>query len=174
MIKDKSESAKFLEKLANDPGALRVRLTPDGILRFEGAQSFEVSDFFVVHEGKAYARSGMTWFPFEPLPENAIDLCAFSLKRFALMKEEGMVDISSEKKPLDNASSFLLCAKLSGKCLLIVADGAVCSEALRIFPIRDHFGVLLATTVVKEFVRKVLPDQLPVLEMSLDGGTSND
>lgn len=174
MIKDKRESAKFLEKLANEPGALRVRLTPDGILRFEGSHPFEVSDFIAVHEGKAYARSGMTWFPFAPLPENAIDLCAFSIKRFALMKGEGMVDISSEKKPLDDTSAFLLCAKLPGKYLLIVADGAVCSEVLRIFPVRDHFGVLLATTVVKEFVRKVLPDQLPVLEMSLDGGTSND
>lgn len=60
MIKDKRESAKFLEKLANEPGALRVRLTPDGILRFEGTQPFEVGDFFVVHEGKLYARSGMT------------------------------------------------------------------------------------------------------------------
>ena len=172
MIKDKSESAKFLEKLANDPGALRVRLTPDGILRFEGTQPFEVSDFFVVHEGKAYARSGMTWFPFEPLPENAIDLCAFSLKRFALMKE-GVVDISSEKKPLDNASSFFLCAKLSGKYLLIVADGAVCSEVLRVFPVRDHFGELFVTVAVKEFVRKMLPDQFSTLVMSLGGGFSD-
>lgn len=170
MIKDKSESAKFLEKLANEPGSLRVRLTPDGILRFEGSQSFETSDFLAVHEGKAYARSGMTWFPFEPLPENAIDLCAFSLKRFALMKEDGKVDISSEKKALDKASFFLLCTKLPGKFLLIIADGEVCSEALRLLPVRDHYGELVSSVCVREFVRKKLPDHLPALESALQGG----
>lgn len=170
MIKRTVEAEKFLQNLANESGALRVRLTPDGTLLFEGNRPLEVSDFIAVHEGKAYARSGMTWFPFEPLSENTIEFCVFSLKRFALMKGDGKVDISSDKKPLDNATQFLLYTKLPGKHLLLVADGAVCSEVLRFFPVRDHYGDLLAAVVVKEFIRKVLPDQLTTLEMFLGGG----
>lgn len=170
MIKSTVEAGNFLQKLANEPGALRVSLTPDGILRFEGTQPFEAGDFFLVHEGKMYARSGMTWFPFEPLPENTIDLCAFSPKRFALMKGDGKVDISSEKKDLDKGSSFLLCTKLPGRFFMIIADGEVCGEALRLMPIRDHYGKLVSSVCVREFVRKKLPDHLPAMESAFQGG----
>ena len=130
MIKPVTEVRKFLDKLASEPGAYRVRLTPDGILRFDGSRPFELSDFFILHEGVLYGRKGMTWLPSSPLPEKEVALCAFSMRRFALLKGDGTLDIASGKKVLDKSAAFLLFAKLPGKLVLIVADGNICGLSL--------------------------------------------
>lgn len=170
MLKQLNDASKFLDKLAADPGHQLAKITAEGALLFEGSRPVSVSDFVVVHEGILWGRSGMTWLSSAQLPEESIDLCAFSLKRFALFKKDSQVDISSEKKVLDAGSRFLLCAKLPSKTILLIADGEVCPELLRITTARDHHGQILAQVLAREFVRKVLPSQLAALDTFFNGG----
>ena len=83
---------KFLANLFADPSCFRVQITPEGNLLYEGRKRVSVSDFVAVHDGKLWGRAGMTWIPSNPLPEESINLCAFSLKRLAVFRSDGTVD----------------------------------------------------------------------------------
>lgn len=163
-------SAKFLTKLCEDPSSFRVQITPEGNLLYDGGKRVSISDFIAVHDGKLWGRAGMTWLPSNPLPEEPVNLCAFSLKRLAVFRSDGTVDCISAKKELDLSTSFLLCTKFPAGIRLLIADPSVGKQHIALTLCRDKNGEAFCRALVRQFVQHRLPEQASALDIVMNGG----
>lgn len=170
MICNNHDATKFLSKMAADSSCLRVQISPEGNLVYDGVKKINVPDFIAVHDGKLWGRAGMVWLPSSPLPEAPVNLCAFSLKKLAIFKSDGTVDCLSPKKEIDPSTSFLLCAKFSSGIRLLIADPSVGKQHLALTLCRDENGEAFCHALVRQFVQQRLPEQVATLDILFEGG----
>ena len=170
MIYNAHDAEKFLNKLCSDNSCFRVQISPEGNLVYDGGKRISVSDFIAVHDGRLWGRAGMTWLPSNPLPDEPVNLCAFSLKRLAVFKSDGTVDCISAKKEIDAGTSFLLCTKFPSGIRLLIADPSVNKQHIALTLCRDDNGEAFCRALVQQFVRHRLPEQVSALEVLMGGG----